>query len=65
MSTVDLKEKNVEIRVGSDSDLPKIKPLIDQLRESNITVLVRILSAHRTPEAMAQAAKNFPEVQFV
>ena len=50
----------IEVRVGSDSDLSKIKSILEWLKE--YPVLVRIASAHRTPEAMVTIAKGFPEV---
>gem|GEM_PF-4871672 len=52
----------VELRVGSDSDFPKLDLLTTLLKQEKIPVLKRILSAHRTPDKMAQAAKNFPSV---
>lgn len=54
----------VELRVGSDSDFPKLELLITLLEEQEIPVIKRILSAHRTPEKMEQAAKNFPSVNI-
>ncbi len=50
----------IEVRVGSDSDLPKIRKILEWLRE--YPLLVRIASAHRTPEAMAELARAFPNV---
>jgi 5-(carboxyamino)imidazole ribonucleotide mutase len=35
--------------MGSDSDLPRLEPCIATLRELEIQVEVRVLSAHRTP----------------
>lgn len=52
----------VELRVGSDSDFPKLELLTTLLKQENILVLKRILSAHRTPDKMEQAAKSFPSV---
>ena len=40
----------VAIVMGSDSDFPTVKPAVDQLKELDITVEVRVTSAHRTPE---------------
>lgn len=50
----------IEIRVGSDSDFPKIQGILTGLED--YPVVVRIASAHRTPEAMAELARAFPNV---
>lgn len=47
--------KKVGIIMGSDSDLPKVKPAIDKLKEFGVPFEVHIYSAHRTPEQ----AKDF------
>jgi len=41
--------KKVAIVMGSDSDLPKLEPAIERLKEFEIPFEVRVLSAHRTP----------------
>ncbi len=41
--------KKVAIVMGSDSDLPKLTPAIDKLKEFGIPCEVRVISAHRTP----------------
>lgn len=41
----------VAIVMGSDSDLPVLKPCIEVLREFGIECEVRVTSAHRTPDA--------------
>lgn len=49
--------KKVAIIMGSDSDLPKVKPAADVLKKFDIPFEVRVISAHRTPaEAMQFAA---------
>lgn len=48
--------KLVEIRTGSDSDLPGINDAFKFLREVGIQYDARILSAHRTPDAMREHA---------
>jgi len=48
----------VAVVMGSDSDLNTMNNCIDQLKEFGITPIVRIISAHRTPEAAAQFADN-------
>jgi len=35
--------------MGSDSDLPKLTPAVDKLKEFGIPYEVRVISAHRTP----------------
>jgi phosphoribosylaminoimidazole carboxylase PurE protein len=42
--------------MGSDSDLPVMQNCIDQLKHFGIDPVVRILSAHRTPDAAAEFA---------
>ncbi|OHB56477.1 MAG: 5-(carboxyamino)imidazole ribonucleotide mutase [Planctomycetes bacterium GWF2_50_10] len=48
----------VAVVMGSDSDLNTMNNCIDQLKEFGITPIVRIISAHRTPDAAAQFADN-------
>jgi phosphoribosylaminoimidazole carboxylase PurE protein len=53
-------EKNapVAIVMGSDSDLAVMQGCIDQLGDFGIKPIVRIMSAHRTPEIAADFARN-------
>ncbi len=44
--------------MGSDSDLSVMQNCVDQLREFGIEPAVRILSAHRTPQAAAEFAQT-------
>ena len=44
--------------MGSKSDLPALKGAFDTLKEFGIDCEGRILSAHRTPDATAELAKN-------
>lgn len=44
--------------MGSDSDLPVMKPAAEMLERLGITTELSIVSAHRTPELMLQFAKN-------
>ena len=44
--------KKVAIIMGSDSDLPVVKPAADTLKEFGVPFTVRVLSAHRTPEEL-------------
>lgn len=54
-----MKQK-VAVIMGSDSDFDTMKPCIAKLKEFDIPVEVRIISAHRTPaaaEAFASSAR--------
>lgn len=44
--------------MGSDSDFPIVSPAIKRLKSFGIPVEVRVMSAHRTPEAAAEFSKN-------
>jgi 5-(carboxyamino)imidazole ribonucleotide mutase len=46
----------VGVVMGSDSDLPTMQAAIDALSEFKVPFEVRILSAHRTPQAMLEYA---------
>ena len=50
--------KKVAIIMGSDSDLPVVTPAIKQLKDLGIETEVRVMSAHRTPEAAHEFSKN-------
>lgn len=50
--------KKVAVIMGSDSDLKVVEPAIKQLAEFGIPCEARIMSAHRTPEAVAEFTKN-------
>lgn len=54
--------KSVAILVGSDSDISTMTSCVEQLQEFGIDPVVRIISAHRTPQAAddfaTSAAKN-------
>ena len=49
--------KKVAIIMGSDSDLKALTGAMDTLKALEIPYAVRVISAHRTPEAAAQFAK--------
>lgn len=51
----------IEIRTGSDSDLPKIRGAHELLRRIGVPFEERILSAHRTPVLMAEEARRLEE----
>ncbi|MBR2152616.1 MAG: 5-(carboxyamino)imidazole ribonucleotide mutase [Clostridia bacterium] len=50
--------KKIAIVMGSDSDLPVVKPAADTLKELGIPFEVRVISAHRTPVEAAELSKN-------
>ena len=54
----------IEIRTGSDSDLPKIKPAFDLLDALGIPFSARVLSAHRTPRLSSEEARNLESNGF-
>ena len=56
--------KKVAIVMGSDSDLGTMQKAIDKLGSLEIAFEVRILSAHRTPEACAQFSRGAEENGF-
>ena len=48
----------VGIIMGSDSDLPTMQGAIDICKEFDVSFEVKIVSAHRTPDLMAEYAKT-------
>ena len=52
------KTSPIAIVMGSDSDMKVMKNCIEQLGEFGIKPVVRIISAHRTPEVAADFAQN-------
>lgn len=50
--------KKVAIIMGSDSDFPVVSPAVKKLKSMSIPVEVRVMSAHRTPDAAAEFSKN-------
>ncbi len=51
----------VGVVMGSDSDLPTMEPAIAALAEFDVRTEVRVLSAHRTPDAMLAYARTAEE----
>jgi 5-(carboxyamino)imidazole ribonucleotide mutase len=49
---------DVQIIMGSDSDLPIMKDAAQILDELGVTHHVTVISAHRTPDRMVEFAKN-------
>ena len=56
--------KKVAIIMGSDSDLPVVKKAFAELDKLNISYEVHVLSAHRTPELVAEFSKNAKKSGF-
>lgn len=52
-----MKQPLVGILMGSDSDLETMREAIEVLKQFGVPYEVRILSAHRTPDATAQYVK--------
>ena len=52
------KKSTVAVVMGSDSDLPTMQSCVDQLKDFGIDPIVRIISAHRTPDIAADFADN-------
>ena len=50
--------------MGSDSDLPVVKPAADTLRAFGVPFDVRVLSAHRTPAELKEYASTARENGF-
>ena len=48
----------IAVIMGSKSDLPSLKGTFDTLKKFGLTFEARVLSAHRTPDAAAEYAKN-------
>lgn len=53
-----MKKPLVGIIMGSESDLPVLKEAAQVLEEFKVSYEILIVSAHRTPERMADYAKN-------
>ena len=52
------KIKKVAVIMGSDSDFPTVSAAIKTLKKYDIPVEAHVMSAHRTPEAVEEFAKN-------
>ena len=50
--------KKIGIVMGSDSDLPTVKPAIDKLKSFGVEVEAHVMSAHRTPAQASEFAAN-------
>ena len=54
----------VAIVMGSDSDLPVVKPAIAMLDKLGVSWEARVMSAHRTPKAACEFAETAREQGF-
>lgn len=50
--------KKVALIMGSSSDFSALKPCIKKIKEFDIDIDVKVISAHRTPEAAVEFSKN-------
>ncbi len=55
----------VAVVMGSDSDLPTLKPAVSALEDLGVNVEVRVLSAHRTPLEMMDFARHAKQLGFL
>ena len=58
------KMKRVAVIMGSDSDLKTMQGAIDMLQKLEIPFSVRVISAHRTPEAARDFAAGAAEAGY-
>ena len=56
--------KKVAVIMGSDSDLPVVRRAVEQLRRFDVPYEIRVISAHRTPQAAESFSKNARENGF-
>jgi 5-(carboxyamino)imidazole ribonucleotide mutase len=56
--------KKVAIIMGSDSDLPVVQDAAKELKKFGVEFEIHVMSAHRTPEAAADFAKNAADNGF-
>lgn len=54
--TAENKKSPIAIIMGSDSDMPVMRSCIDQIKNFDIDPIVRVISAHRTPDIAADFA---------
>ena len=60
-----MNRAKVAVLMGSKSDASKMAPAVETLRGFGIEVDERVLSAHRTPDAVAELAKGAREAGYV
>ena len=56
--------KKVAVIMGSDSDFPVLAPTIKRLKGFGIPVEVKVMSAHRTPDAAAEFSRTARDQGF-
>lgn len=56
--------KKVAVIMGSDSDFPTVSQAIKRLKGFGISVEVKVMSAHRTPDAAAEFSRTAREQGF-
>jgi 5-(carboxyamino)imidazole ribonucleotide mutase len=61
ISLAEVSNPRVGVIMGSDSDLPTMQGAIDVLVDFGVPHEVRIVSAHRTPDVMADYARSAAE----
>jgi 5-(carboxyamino)imidazole ribonucleotide mutase len=54
----------VAVVMGSDSDFPTMEPAVETLRHLGIDVDARVVSAHRTPEAMLDFGRTAADAGY-
>lgn len=54
----------VAVVMGSDSDFPTMEPAVETLRSFGIDVEARVVSAHRSPEAMLEFGRTAAAAGF-
>ncbi|HHU62844.1 MAG TPA: 5-(carboxyamino)imidazole ribonucleotide mutase [Clostridiales bacterium] len=59
-----MKQPKVAVIMGSDSDFPVVKKAIKVLKDMDIDVEARVISAHRTPDQAAEFAGKARENGF-
>lgn len=52
---------SVAILMGSDSDIPRLEPCFERLKELAIPFQARVLSAHRTPDEVTKFVAEAPK----
>ena len=58
LSELDVDTPRVGIVMGSKSDMPAMEQAVKELTERRIRHEVRVMSAHRDPDTVAEYAKN-------
>jgi len=56
--------KKVALIMGSKNDFPKLKAAVDTLKQFNVEVEIRVISAHRAPHVLEQFVGGLVENGF-